>query len=103
LYGTDIEYVRTGLEGRAGERGTGRTALDRAPIQFDYKPSPLHIIDNGRTVMINYGPGSFLLVAGRGMHSNNSTFIGPARRGSTARAMRWRYIWYTKTRKASWQ
>jgi hypothetical protein len=28
LYGTDIEYVRAGLEGRAGERGTGRTVLD---------------------------------------------------------------------------
>jgi carbonic anhydrase len=33
-------------------------------LQFDYKPSPLHIIDNGRTVMINYGPGSFLVVGG---------------------------------------
>lgn len=33
-------------------------------IQFDYKPSPLHIIDNGHTVMINYGPGSFISVGG---------------------------------------
>jgi carbonic anhydrase len=32
------------------------------PIQFDYKPSPLHIIDNGHTVMINYGSGSFISV-----------------------------------------
>jgi len=38
---------------------------DLPPIQFDYKPSPLHIIDNGHTVMINYGPGSFLLVGGK--------------------------------------
>jgi hypothetical protein len=30
LYGTDIEYVRAGLEGRAVERGNGRTALDWA-------------------------------------------------------------------------
>src|SRR5215467_15986576 len=32
------------------------------PIRFDYKPAPLHIIDNGHTVMINYGPGSFIQV-----------------------------------------
>src|SRR5262249_56334594 len=30
LYGTDVEYVRAGLEGRAGEQGTRRTALDWA-------------------------------------------------------------------------
>ena len=29
---------------------------DLPPIQFNYKPSPLHIIDNGHTVMINYVP-----------------------------------------------
>jgi drug/metabolite transporter (DMT)-like permease len=28
LYGTDVEYVRAGLEGRAPHRGTRRTALD---------------------------------------------------------------------------
>ncbi|HTG60029.1 MAG TPA: hypothetical protein VMG63_11570 [Terriglobia bacterium] len=28
-------------------------------IQFDYKPSKLHIIDNGYTVMINYRSGRF--------------------------------------------
>ena len=37
---------------------------DLPPIQFDYKPSPLHIIDNGHTVMINYGPGSSISVGG---------------------------------------
>jgi carbonic anhydrase len=35
---------------------------DLPPIQFDYKPSPLHIIDNGHTVVINYQPGSFISV-----------------------------------------
>ena len=35
---------------------------DLPPIQFDYKPSPLHIIDNGHTIMINYVPGSFMSV-----------------------------------------
>ena len=32
---------------------------DLPTLQFDYRPSPLHIIDNGHTIMINYGPGSF--------------------------------------------
>lgn len=31
-------------------------------IQFDYKDSPLHIIDNGHTIMINYGGGSSIRV-----------------------------------------
>jgi len=35
---------------------------DLPPIQFDYKPSPLHIIDNGHTILINYGPGSSIVV-----------------------------------------
>lgn len=38
---------------------------DLPPIVFDYKPSSLHIIDNGHTIMINYGPGSFILVGGK--------------------------------------
>src|SRR4029077_16345610 len=32
------------------------------PIRFDYKPSPLHIIDNGHTIMINYAAGSSIRV-----------------------------------------
>src|SRR6516165_9071022 len=35
---------------------------DLPPIHFDYKPSSLDIIDNGHTIMINYGPGSFMSV-----------------------------------------
>ena len=38
---------------------------DLPPIQFHYTPSPLHIIDNGHTVMINYGPGSSISVGGK--------------------------------------
>jgi carbonic anhydrase len=32
------------------------------PIQFDYKPSPLKIINNGHSIQINYAPGSFITV-----------------------------------------
>jgi carbonic anhydrase len=38
---------------------------DLPPIQFDYKPSPLNIVDNGHTIMINYSPGSFITVGGK--------------------------------------
>ncbi|MBS0339324.1 MAG: carbonic anhydrase family protein, partial [Proteobacteria bacterium] len=33
-------------------------------IQFDYRPSPLRIIDNGHTIQVAYAPGSFIDVAG---------------------------------------
>ena len=36
-----------------------------APLEFLYRPSPLSIVDNGHTVMVNYGEGSNLLVDGR--------------------------------------
>jgi len=35
---------------------------DLPPIRFDYKPSPLRIIDNGHTIMVDYAPGSFIFV-----------------------------------------
>jgi carbonic anhydrase len=35
---------------------------DLPAIKFVYEPSPLHIIDNGHTVLINYKPGSFIRV-----------------------------------------
>lgn len=34
-------------------------------IEFNYKPSPLKIIDNGHTVQVNYAPGSFINVGGK--------------------------------------
>jgi len=39
-------------------------AASLPPIRFDYKPSPLAIVDNGHSVQINYGPGSSIDVAG---------------------------------------
>jgi carbonic anhydrase len=35
------------------------------PIVFDYKSSPLKIIDNGHTVQVNYAPGSSITVQGK--------------------------------------
>lgn len=38
---------------------------DLPPLQLDYKPSPLHIVDNGHTIMVNYSPGSFMSIGGK--------------------------------------
>jgi carbonic anhydrase len=38
---------------------------DLPPVLFNYKPSPLRIIDNGHTIQVNYAPGSFVTVAGK--------------------------------------
>jgi carbonic anhydrase len=38
---------------------------DLPPIVFDYKPSPLKIIDNGHTIQVNYAPGSSITVEGK--------------------------------------
>jgi carbonic anhydrase len=38
---------------------------DLPPILFDYKPSPMRIIDNGHTVEVDYAPGSSITVGGK--------------------------------------
>jgi carbonic anhydrase len=38
---------------------------DLPAIQFDYRSTPLHIIDNGHTIMINYAAGSSIQVGGK--------------------------------------
>jgi carbonic anhydrase len=38
---------------------------DLPPMLFNYKPSPLNIIDNGHTIQVNYAPGSFVTVEGK--------------------------------------
>jgi carbonic anhydrase len=37
---------------------------DLSPLLFNYKPSPLRIIDNDHTIL-NYAPGSFVTVGGK--------------------------------------
>lgn len=38
---------------------------DLPPLVFDYKPSPLKIIDNGHTIQIDYAPGSSVTIEGK--------------------------------------
>ena len=35
---------------------------DLPVLQFEYKSTPLHIVNNGHTIQINYAPGSFISV-----------------------------------------
>ena len=37
---------------------------DAPPPVFDYRPSPLRIVNTGHTVQVNYAPGSRLILAG---------------------------------------
>jgi carbonic anhydrase len=43
-------------------RGAKRANLPT--LKFDYKPSPLKVIDNGHTIQVNYAPGSSIEVGG---------------------------------------
>ncbi len=38
---------------------------DVPPIQFAYQRTPLHIVNNGHTIQVNYAPGSFITVGGK--------------------------------------
>ncbi|HEY2862977.1 MAG TPA: carbonic anhydrase family protein [Casimicrobiaceae bacterium] len=38
---------------------------DLPPLLFDYRTSPLTIVDNGHTIQINYAPGSSISVEGK--------------------------------------
>ena len=40
------------------------TKADLPAIVFEYKPSPLRMVDNGHTIMINYSPGSYIVLGG---------------------------------------
>jgi len=42
----------------------GAKAAELPMIKFDYKPSPLKVIDNGHTIQVNYAPGSWIDVGG---------------------------------------
>lgn len=35
------------------------------PIEFDYRSSPLKVIDNGHSIQVNYAPGSSIVVNGK--------------------------------------
>jgi carbonic anhydrase len=52
--------------------------LELEPIRFDYKPSPLRIVDNGHTVQVNYTEGSTIVVAGERFELTQFHFHKPS-------------------------
>jgi carbonic anhydrase len=51
---------------------------DLAPLLFNYKPSPLKIIDNGYTIQVNYAPGSVVTVEGKRYELTQIQFHKPS-------------------------
>jgi carbonic anhydrase len=43
----------------------GGIRVDLEPIQFDYRPVPFQVVDNGHTVQANLAPGNAIVVGGR--------------------------------------
>ena len=56
----------------------GAVGADLPAIAFDYKPSPLKVIDNGHTIQVMYAPGSFISVAGKQYELQQFHFHHPA-------------------------
>ncbi len=52
--------------------------LELEPIAFDYRPSPLRIVDNGHTVRVEAAPGSFISVGGGVYELKQLHFHNPA-------------------------
>jgi carbonic anhydrase len=56
----------------------GGVKLTLENVKFDYKSSPLRIIDNGHTVQVNYAPGSSITVGGKTFELKQFHFHKPA-------------------------
>jgi len=56
----------------------GATPAALPPIQFAYHPAPLHILNNGHTIQVNYAPGSFITVADKRYQLTQFHFHHPA-------------------------
>ncbi len=52
--------------------------LDLEPVRFDYRPTPLRIVDTGHTIQINYEEGSTITVAGERFELKQFHFHKPA-------------------------
>lgn len=52
--------------------------LDLEPVRFDYRPTPLRIVDTGHTIQVNYEEGSTIMVAGERFELKQFHFHKPA-------------------------
>jgi carbonic anhydrase len=56
----------------------GAQSADLPAIQFEYKPSALHIINNGHTIQIDYASGSFIRVGDKRYELKQFHFHDPS-------------------------
>ena len=66
-----------GLDPKNAACGTGKSQspidittarvqrTDLSALTFDYRPTPLHIVDNGHSIQVNVEPGSFLRIGAK--------------------------------------
>ena len=86
-----------------GIGGTGFDGTSVAPIAFDYRLSPVEILNNGHTIQVNYAPGSGIEPRGKRFELLGSTSIPPASTRSPASGHPWRRIWFTRVPAANWR
>ncbi|MBR8834918.1 MAG: carbonic anhydrase family protein [Stigonema ocellatum SAG 48.90 = DSM 106950] len=53
-------------------------AAELSPIEIDYKESPLHIVNNGHTIQVNYEPGSSMKLDGQTFNLEQFHFHNPS-------------------------
>jgi carbonic anhydrase len=76
------------------QQGQHQSPIDiRAPklsdlpaIQFAYRATPLHIVNNGHTIEVNYAPGSFITVGGTRYELKQFHFHHPSEEKINGRA-----------------
>src|SRR5215472_3296359 len=60
--------------------------VDLPPIHFAYKPSPLHIVANGHTIMVNYASGIVISIGGKNYELKHFHFHIPSEERIKGRA-----------------
>jgi carbonic anhydrase len=73
----DFAECKTGLRQSPVDIAKVQSA-DLPPIQFEYKPAPLHIINNGHTIEIDYAPGSFVRIGNKRFELKQFHFHHPS-------------------------
>lgn len=56
----------------------GPSLKSPAAVTFQYKPSPLAVVNNGHTIQVNYAPGSYAFLDGKRYELAQFHFHGPS-------------------------
>lgn len=74
----DFATCKTGKRESPVDIKNARRDSALPPIQFDYKPSPLKIINNGHTIRVDYAPGSSITIDGKTLRLTQFHFHRPS-------------------------